>query len=135
MSTTNPRYADICSLLDQLVPPNDQNITSAPHGRFWWNPNPPPQYIDRDTFVNMDVSQWTVTFTDPHGNQIPPPIPLVNPGTASTSPLYLALTGTSPFDGTGAPQMPDTGADPSATRASKAQQTLVETWINNGAPA
>ena len=138
MSTTNPRYPQICALLDKLVPPSDPNIAGgAPHGRFWWQnpfqnppPNQPPTYVDRDTFVKMDASQWSV-FNDPNNN----PIPLVNPGTAATSPLYMALSGAKPFDGSGAPQMPDTGLDPSARHATQEEQTMVATWINNGAPA
>jgi hypothetical protein len=126
MSTTNPRYADICALLDQLVPPTDNNIDDAPHAAFWRTGNPAPNnYIIRDDFVSITTDGWGFS-----GN-------LVTPGNASQSNLYLALSGTKPFDGSQAPQMPDTtpSGDPLARHATTDEQTMVQTWINNGAPA
>lgn len=123
MSTTNPQFADICALLDQLIPPKkDTNIDSAPHGAFWRNPK--GGYVSRDDFVNMPAANWLSGM----GN-------LVTPGNASQSPLYLALTGASPFDCSAAPMMPDTGSDSLARHATPQEQIMVETWINNGAPA
>jgi len=122
MSTTTPRFADICALLDQLIPAKDTNIASAPHGAFWRNPN--GGYITRDEFVTTQTGNWL----SGQGN-------LVTPGNASQSPLYLAMTGTSPFDCSGAPMMPDTGSDSLARHATPQEQIMVETWINNGAPA
>jgi hypothetical protein len=132
MSTTNPRYADICALLDQLIPRNDTNVQSAPHQRFWWkNQNPPanqpPTYIDLTDFLKLTVGNWITVSSGP-GN-------LVTPGNPSQSYLYLALTGTSPFDGSQTQMMPDTSQDSLARHATPQEQIMVETWINNGCPA
>jgi len=125
MSTTNPRFADICALLDQLVPPNDKNISNAPHLAFWRSGNPPPNnYISRNDFIALTTGNW-----GPPGN-------LVTPGNAQTSNLYLALSGTTPFDGSeGVPQMPDTGNDPNARHATSQELSMVESWIKGGALA
>jgi hypothetical protein len=135
MSTTNPLYADICALLDQLVQPKDTNIGNAPHQRFWWKnqnapANQPPTYIDLADFLAITVGNW-ITVTPPD------PGKLVMPGKPSQSYLYLALTGTKPFDGTQTNMMPDTSADTSglARHATPQEQIMVETWINNNCPA
>lgn len=125
MSTTNPGYAQICALLDSLVNwPNDQNIFSAPHAVFWRTGSNNQNYVELADFLKITTDNWGVP-----GN-------LVTPGNADQSNLFLALSGTTPFDGqNGPPQMPDTGQDPSARHATSAEQTTVKTWINNGAPA
>jgi hypothetical protein len=125
MSTTNPRYAEICALLDQLVNwPKDQSILGAPHGVFWRTGNNNVNYVDLTTFLQITTDSWGV------------PGKLVTLGNASQSNLHLALSGTTPFDGeNGPPQMPDTGSDPGARHATSDEQTMVQTWINNGAPA
>jgi hypothetical protein len=125
MSTTNPGYAKVCELLDSLVNwPNDQSILGAPHGLFWRTTDT-TNYLDLADFLKITTTSWGVA-----GN-------LVTPGNASQSNLYLALSGTTPFDGKSGnpPQMPDTGLDPSARHATSDEQTMVQTWINNGAPA
>jgi hypothetical protein len=125
MSTTDPRFAEICALLDQLVPPKDNNINNAPHLAFWRSGNPPPNsYITRNDFIALTTDNWGIP-----GN-------LVTPQNAQTSNLYLALSGKTPFDGSqGTPQMPDTVNDPNARRATSQEQSMVEAWITNGALA
>ena len=126
MSTTNPVFADICALLDQLVPTDDNNINSAPHLAFWRSGNPPPNnYISRNAFIAITTGNWG----GPSGS-------LVTPNNAQQSYLYLALSGKPPFDGSqGTPQMPDTANDPKARHATSDELSMVETWINNGALA
>ncbi len=119
LTIAHPTYADVVKMLDTLVPANDQNIFGAPHSAFW-------RGINRNDFVNHDVSGWT-------GGQVTGP--LVTPGNPDTSPFYLALAGKPPFDGTSVVQMPDTNADPNANPATPDDLTLVATWIRNGAPA
>jgi len=125
VSTTNPRFADICALLDQLVPSTDNNINNAPHLAFWRSGNPQPNnYIGRNDFVALTTDSWGIP-----GN-------LVTPLAPQTSNLYLALSGKPPFDGSqGIPQMPDTGSDSNARRATSQELSMVEAWINNGALA
>jgi hypothetical protein len=121
MSTANPGFADICALLDTLVPPTDNNINNAPHQAFWRSGK---NYVSRDDFLALKTDDWGIS-----GN-------LVTPGNASQSNLYLALSGQSPFDGSqGIPQMPDTSQDSNAKRATTQQLSMVETWIKNNAPA
>ena len=123
MSATNPRYADICALLDSLVNwPRDQDILTAPHAMFWRTGNNNQDYVDLADFLKITTDSW-----GPSGN-------LVTPGNANQSNLFLAISGTTPFDGqNGPPQMPDTGSDPGARHATQDEQTMVKTWITNGA--
>jgi hypothetical protein len=116
MAAGNPKFADIVSLLDALVPLTDPNISSAPHDAFW-------RGVTRDQFVAMTTDDWGV------------PGKLITPGNIETSNLYLALSGTNPFDGTLAGQMPDTNQDPKAVRANTDQLALVSEWIKNNAPS
>lgn len=119
MSAANPTYSDIFNLLNTLVPPNDPNIGSAPHQAFWRGPPP----LTRDQFVATVTDPWGVS-----GN-------LVVPGQPENSNLFLALSGTGPFDGSQLPQMPDVNSDPNARYATKDEQNTVYTWIKNNAPA
>jgi hypothetical protein len=116
MSTNNPTFDDIVSLLNTLVPLDDSNIQNAPHAAFWRGKT-------RDQFVAIKTDDWGVP-----GN-------LVAPGNVDKSNLYLALSGKDPFDGTLLPQMPDTSRDPNSTLAKSEQLAMVATWINNNAPA
>ncbi|MFZ2104670.1 MAG: hypothetical protein WAV18_04665 [Roseiarcus sp.] len=118
MSAANPTYADVVEMLNTLVPLNDPNIDDAPHQAFW-------RTMNRDQFVQFNTSAWNVGVTGP----------LVVAGNPSASYFFLALSGLAPFDGTSAPQMPDTASDPDANPATPANLALVETWIKNGAPA
>lgn len=115
MSTTNPTFSDIVNLLNTLVPVSDPNINDAPHGPFW-------RGTTRDQFVAITTDNWGV------------PGPLVTPGNPQSSNLYLALSGQTPFDGSQLPQMPDTGLDPNARRATQSELNMVSTWITNNAP-
>jgi hypothetical protein len=119
VSKNNPAFPDIIDLLNALVPVNDKNIDAAPHQAFWRG-SPPPT---RDQFVSMTTDDWGV------------PGMLVVPGHPDTSNLYLALSGTAPFDGSQLPQMPDTNADPNARNATEDELNLVKRWILNNALA
>ncbi len=120
MSTTNPQFADICALLDQLVPTSDNNIDSAPHLAFWRSGKAPPNnYVTQEDFIALTTNDWGI------------PGSLVTPGNPQTSNLYLALSGKTPFDGSQANQMPDTTQDSNARHATSQEQTMVETWIKN----
>jgi hypothetical protein len=114
-STSNPTFSDIVTLLNTLYN-NDPNIDNAPHSTFWQN-------TTRDDFVKIQTDSWGV------------PGSLVALGNPDQSNLYLALSGTSPFDGTVLPQMPDTSADPKGRHATTAELQMVANWINNSAPA
>jgi hypothetical protein len=109
----NPTFADIVQLLNML---SNGNAEDAPHGAFWVG-------ITRDAFVKIQTDDWGV------------PGPLVSLEKPLSSNLYLALAGLPPFDGSTLPQMPDTGAAPSARHATTSELQWVSTWISNGAPA
>ena len=115
MGKHNPTFSDIVALLNSLVPLTDDDIRSSPHDAFW-------RSIDRDAFVALTTDDWTV------------PGKLVTLGKPEASNLYLALAGLKPFDGSGAPQMPDTDSDPTARRAARDELDMVATWIRNDAP-
>ena len=112
---TNPTFSDIVTLLGALAN-NDPNITDAPHGAFWAN-------TTRDAFVGIQTDDWGVSGA------------LVVPGNPQASNLYLALSGSAPFDGSVLPQMPDTGTDPNGRHATSHELDMVSQWIQNGAPA
>jgi hypothetical protein len=111
----NPTFTDIVTLLNTLYN-NDPNIDNAPHAAFWQN-------TTRDAFVAIQTDDWGVNG------------PLVALGKPNASNLFLALSGLAPFDGSGLPQMPDTGADPKGRHATTAELQMVSTWITNNAPA
>lgn len=115
MSIANPKFSDIVQLLNTLVN-NDPNIGSAPHSAFWQN-------TTRDAFIKIQTDNWGVP-----GN-------LVTLGQPKSSNLYLALSGTAPFDGSELPQMPDTDADPKGRHATQAELDMVAAWITNNCPA
>jgi hypothetical protein len=116
VSTANPTFADIVNLLNTLVPVSDENIGDAPHQAFW-------RGCTRDQFVSKKTDDWGIVGK------------LVVPGDLAHSNLYLALSGTAPFDGSQLPQMPDTNADPNAQAATTDQLNTVKQWILNNAPA
>lgn len=122
MSKSNPTFSDIIDLLNTLVPVSDNNIGGAPHQAFWRGPPPSPPPT-RDQFVAITTDDWDI------------PGQLVVLGHPETSNLYLALSGTAPFDGSQLPQMPDINADPNARTATADELNLVKTWILNNAPA
>jgi hypothetical protein len=117
MSGNNPTFADIVGLLNTLYN-NDPNIDDAPHGAFWQNTN-------RDAFIAIKTDRWRVAG------------PLVTLNDPMKSNLYLSLAGLAPFDGTRQRQMPDNTANgyPDARHATASELSMVEKWINNGAPA
>jgi hypothetical protein len=116
VSIANPTFSDIVDLLNTLVPANDSNVNDAPHQAFW-------RGCTRDQFVSKSTDDWGVNGK------------LVVLGEPASSNLYLALSGTSPFDGSQLPQMPDTNADPNARAATMEQLGMVKQWILNNAPA
>jgi hypothetical protein len=116
VSIANPTFSDIVNLLNTLVPVSDQNISDAPHQAFW-------RGCTRDEFVSKKTDDWGINGK------------LVVPGDPAHSNLYLALSGTPPFDGSQLPQMPDTNSDPNAQTATAEQLDIVKQWILNNAPA
>ncbi|HEV2172760.1 MAG TPA: hypothetical protein VGR71_04295 [Nitrospira sp.] len=109
----NPTFTDIVKLLNTL---SNGNADDAPHGAFWVG-------VTRDQFVAIQTDNWGVNG------------PLITLGNPQASNLYLALAGLAPFDGSGLPQMPDTGAAPSSRHASTTELQMVSTWILHNAPA
>ena len=116
VSIANPTFSDIVDLLNTLVPLGDPNIKDAPHQAFW-------RGVTRDQFVSKTTDDWGVNGK------------LVVPGDLTNSNLFLALSGTSPFDGSQLPQMPDINSDPNAKTATAEQLDTVKNWIMNQAPA
>ena len=106
MSTTNPQFADICALLDQLVPTSDNNINSAPHLAFWRSGKAPPNnYVTQEVFIALTTDDWGISGS------------LVTPANPQTSNLYLALSGKTPFDGSQATRNARHHRDPDARHA------------------
>jgi hypothetical protein len=112
-----PTYNDIVNLLSTLVN-NDPNISAAPHDAFWLDQNT-GQLLTETAFLALQTDDWGLGG------------PLVVPGNPNASPLFQALSGTSPFDGSQFPQMPDTGKDPMGRHATPQELLMVKNWIQS----
>jgi hypothetical protein len=111
IDTNTPVFSDIVTLLQTLTG-NDPNLgTGSPHGAFWNQ--------SYDDFIAQKTDAWGVP-----GN-------LVVKGDPSSSNLYLALAGKSPF-GDFPPQMPDISSDANGRIATPTELQMVATWITNG---
>jgi hypothetical protein len=115
MTGNNPTFSDIVNLLNALYN-NDPHIGRAPHKAFWQNTN-------RNAFVSLKTDDWEVDGA------------LVTLGDPNKSNLYLSLAGLGPFNGSQVNQMPDTARYPQARHATATELSIVEKWINEGAPA
>lgn len=109
-TVAGPTFSDVVKLLETLVNA-DPNIAAAPHMAFWRN-------VSQVQFLAIQTDNWGLGG------------PLVVPGNADSSPLYQALSGASPFDGSGfLQQMPDTSRWPQARYATPQELVMVKSWI------
>jgi len=107
-----PTFSDIASLLDTLINKDPHIDDGSPHAAFW-------RGTSEADFINIKTDDWGYD-----GN-------LVAPGDPNSSPLYLALAGNRPFDGSEFQQMPDKTRAHMARLATPEELNIVRTWILN----